>query len=325
MSMPQISVILPVFNGERFLREAIQSVLCQQFRDFELIVVDDGSTDSSPAILQEFPGIRVIAQKNAGQSAARNRGIAASSGELIALIDQDDRWYPTKLSRQVEALTASSHIGMHYSDIDAIDVHGQIDTHRLLATHGMKHPKHSLLDCVEQDMLIVPTTVMFRREVFEKTGGFDERLSGYEDDDLFIRMFPIARFEFCSESLAQWRLYPESSSHSERMDESRKIYIRKLLELLPDDPIKGIHYKRDFIVPRFARTYIHMYRQAKERSDHLKMERMKDDLLNFLGPLMTRKGRSRAWLMTQEGPAFDLIRRVGDFMPLSLRRLAGGG
>lgn len=323
--MPKVSVILPVFNGERFLREAIQSIFGQRYQDFEVIVVDDGSTDNSPAILQEFPAIRVIKQANSGQSAARNRGIAEASGDLIALIDQDDRWYPTKLERQVEAMAARPHVGLHYSDVDSISADGRIDTHRLLATNGLRHPKHTLLECVQQDLFIVPTATMFRREVFQKSGGFDERLSGYEDDDLFLRMFPITRFEFCPEPLAQWRLYPDSCSYSERMDRSRKIYIKNLIERLPDDPVRQIRYVQDVLVPRFTRLYIDLYRQAKAKADQGRMAQMRNDLFESIGPLMTSKHRTRAWLMTHEGLAFDVIRKLGDFMPMRLRRMAGGG
>jgi glycosyltransferase involved in cell wall biosynthesis len=323
--MPKVSVVLPVFNGTRFLREAITSVLDQRFKDFELIAVDDGSTDGSAAILSEYPQIRVLTQKNAGQSSARNRGISVASGEMIALIDQDDRWHPTKLSRQIDALDAMPHVGMHYSDMDAIDERGNLETRRIIAAARLEHPKRSIVDCLRQDMFIIPTAVMFRRRIFDQVGGFDERLSGYEDDDLFLRMFPLTCFEFCPESLVQWRTYSSSYSHSERMERSRRIYIKKLVELFPDNPARQLYFVRDLIVPRFTSIFLDAFNRARHRSEKLKMERIGDDLLNTLGPYMTWRQRNRAWLLTRPGRWFALIRWLGNRLPRSVRELVGSG
>ena len=99
---PEVSVILPTYNRGWILKEAIDSVLAQDFRDFELIVVDDGSTDNTPQILDSYhQDLMVVRQPNRGVSAARNRGIAAAGGGLIAFLDSDDLWLPRKLSSQV--------------------------------------------------------------------------------------------------------------------------------------------------------------------------------------------------------------------------------
>src|SRR5262249_46275201 len=124
--MPKVSVVMPVYNGERFLRESLESVFAQTFQDFEMLCVDDGSTDRSASILQQYgPRIRVVRQENAGQSAARNAGVALAQGRYIAFLDQDDLWYPSKLMSQVAAIEANPHAVLVHCDFDRIDENGQ--------------------------------------------------------------------------------------------------------------------------------------------------------------------------------------------------------
>src|SRR5262245_57747116 len=104
--MPSVSVIIPTYNRRDFIREALASVLAQTCQDFELIVVDDGSTDGTEEIVREFPGARYVFQENQGVSAARNVGAALSQGELIAFLDSDDFWQPEKLAAQAAFFAA---------------------------------------------------------------------------------------------------------------------------------------------------------------------------------------------------------------------------
>jgi glycosyltransferase involved in cell wall biosynthesis len=109
---PLISVIVPVYNGRRFLAETIQSVLAQTYRPVEVVAVDDGSTDGSAAIVESFSSVICIQQSNQGVAAARNRGVEASQGELLAFLDQDDLWVEEKLEKQVAYL--QQHPGVGY-------------------------------------------------------------------------------------------------------------------------------------------------------------------------------------------------------------------
>jgi glycosyltransferase involved in cell wall biosynthesis len=181
--MPEISVIIPTYNRSEFLREAIASVLAQTYRDFELIVVDDGSEDDTAAVVREFAGVRYVFQPNRGVSAARNRGVALTSGSLLAFLDSDDLWQPRKLERQVAFLSAYPHARI-------------CQTEELWLRHGVRvnpHVKHrktggdifapSLSLC-----LVNPSAVMLRRELFEQVGGFDESLPACEDYDLWLRI-----------------------------------------------------------------------------------------------------------------------------------------
>jgi len=108
---PLVSVIIPVYNGGRYLRAALESVFAQTYRPFEVIVVDDGSADDSGVIAQSFPEVRYIYQTNQGVAAARNNGLEAARGEYFAFLDQDDLWAPEKLKLQVEYLLSHPEVG----------------------------------------------------------------------------------------------------------------------------------------------------------------------------------------------------------------------
>ncbi|HSZ22548.1 MAG TPA: glycosyltransferase family A protein, partial [Candidatus Sulfotelmatobacter sp.] len=115
--MPLVSVVVPVYNAERTLTATLDSALAQDFRDFEIVVVNDGSTDSTKAVLDMYAArVRVIDQSNRGVSAARNAGVRASSGQLIAFLDSDDLWSADKLTQSVRALTQNPKASMVFSD-----------------------------------------------------------------------------------------------------------------------------------------------------------------------------------------------------------------
>jgi len=264
---PVVSVIIPVYNGAKYLAECLESVFGQTWQYREVIVVDDGSTDSSLEVCRRFPSIRLIRQENRGQSAARNRGVHEAKGEYIAFLDQDDKWYPGKLARQVPIL-ASGNYGMVYSNVDRIDEEGRIVERNFLDRVSV-HPKKSLVDCLRRDMFILPGASLIRKDLFDEVGGFDERLSGYEDDDLFLRVFQRSRMFYIPEALMQWRIYPTSYSYTERMERSRQIYLRKLLEMFPDRPdvvYMNMSYPRDAIIPRFLHMYLLLYLQSLQFS-----------------------------------------------------------
>jgi glycosyltransferase involved in cell wall biosynthesis len=187
---PLVSVIIPTYNRGWILKEALDSVLAQDFKDYELIVVDDGSTDNTREILGSYGrDIVVLEQSNQGVSAARNRAIAAAAGKFVAFLDSDDLWLPQKLSRQLD---------FFYSNADA-----RINqTEEIWVRNGMRvNPKnrhqkfsgmifeHSLALC-----LVSPSAVMIEKTLFEIVGVFDENLPACEDYDLWLRIscrFPV--------------------------------------------------------------------------------------------------------------------------------------
>jgi glycosyltransferase involved in cell wall biosynthesis len=181
--MPKVSVIIPTYNRRDFVREAIASVLAQSYRDFELLVVDDGSRDDTAAVVQEFEGVRSISQPNRGVSAARNYGVALSNGELLAFLDSDDLWQPRKLACQVAFFTAHPETRICQSEEIWLRHGTRVNPHHKHRKTGGDIFVRSLELC-----LVSPSAVMLRRELFEQVGGFDESLPACEDYDLWLRI-----------------------------------------------------------------------------------------------------------------------------------------
>jgi len=183
-SAPQVAVILPTYNRAWCLAEAVESVLAQRFGDFELIVVDDGSTDDTPAVLSRYEGrVRTIRQENRGVSAARNRGIAASRSPLVAFLDSDDLWLPGKLARQVAFFDEHPEA--------AICQTGEIWVRNGRRVNpGLRHRKPSgwIFEPSLELCLVSPSAVMARRGLFAEVGLFDETLPACEDYDLWLRV-----------------------------------------------------------------------------------------------------------------------------------------
>ena len=181
---PTVSVIIPTYNRGWILREAIDSVLSQEFSDYELIVVDDGSTDDTRAILDSYgQDIIVLRQPNQGVSAARNRGIAESCAQLISFLDSDDLWLPQKLTRQV---------AFFQSNPDALIC----QTEETWVRNGVRvNPKkrhHKFSGMIFEPSLalclVSPSAVMIRKTLFDTVGLFDESLPACEDYDLWLRV-----------------------------------------------------------------------------------------------------------------------------------------
>ncbi|WP_246198802.1 glycosyltransferase family 2 protein [Sodalinema gerasimenkoae] len=182
---PRVSVIIPVYNGGRFLGEAIASVLAQTYTDWELIVVDDGSTEAiEPLIAPYGSRLRYIRQENQGVAVARNRGLEVARGEFIAFLDQDDWFEPDKLEVQVAALQESPHLGMVHSGWFVVDAAGE----RLSTVN----PREGIpeLDLAAW-LLWKPVflgAMLFRRSCFEGVGGFDKKLEKTPDVALVLRL-----------------------------------------------------------------------------------------------------------------------------------------
>ncbi len=282
-----IVAIIPLYNGARWIEQAIKSVLAQTLAPDEFIVVDDGSTDGGAGaaiverLAQEHPIITLLRKPNGGQSSARNFAVRHSTSALIALLDQDDIWYRTHLEELVEPFKepTNSRLGWVYSDFDEIDVNGLMMTHRMVGKLT-EHPKRNIVRCLSENMLITPGCSLIKRSAFESVCGFDERLSGYEDDDLFLRLFRAGYDNiFIERSLSQWRIFEGSSGHAHRMYVSAMIYMDKLVKAFPDDKFRGHYYARDVIGPRFVQTFMMIYgrsvrnrnmEQCAEAVEHLK-------------------------------------------------------
>ena len=173
---PLVSVILPVYNGERYLAEAIESVLAQTYRPVELIAVDDGSTDGTAEIAKSYSDVRYLHQPNQGNGRARNAGLKAAQGDLIALLDADDLWLENKLHTQVEHLRQHPELGYVVCRM-----------HPFLEP-GTDWPPHLNRDHYQSDPpLYTPSALLAWRWVFERVGMFDARYVHGNDSDWLFR------------------------------------------------------------------------------------------------------------------------------------------
>ena len=225
-------VVSQGFSGETLL-------VCEGSKHTPLVSVilpDDGSTDGSRALYDEFmqayPGFnaRYITKANAGQSSARNLGVQMCLGQYVSFIDQDDEWYEDRLEKVVPWL-ADTAIDLLYTDADNIDATGRITYKNIHKTYsfGWPHPKRQIEDILFKDIIVMPGVMIIKKEKYDAIGGFDVNLSGYEDDDLFLRIFEIGKVFYLPISTLRWRMYGDNYSFSSRMLKSRLYYWKKLL------------------------------------------------------------------------------------------------
>lgn len=230
---PEVSVIIPTYNHAHFLGEAIQSVLDQIFQDFEIIVVDDGSTDNTKEIISSFKDYRInyIYQKNQGQSVALNTGIQASSSEYIAFLDSDDMWLPEKLELQVEALESATHAGVVYCDLYYYDSTSDITIATFFKKLPFRPPRGRVLNQFIQHFFGTPSTLLVRREVFDKVGKFDKALVLHQDDDMLFRMASCFEFEVVTTPLVKHRIHADQKTRNrEWMQLYYIMYLNKTIQ-----------------------------------------------------------------------------------------------
>jgi glycosyltransferase involved in cell wall biosynthesis len=261
------SVIIPVYNGARFIGAALDSVLKQTVLPKEIILIDDGSTDDSLAVIAaavaDYSGptfIQILSQDNGRQSAARNGAAKAATGDFLAFLDQDDSWHPEHLRLLLEQFEGQPDLGWVYSDFDEIDIDGYFVTRDFIRTHAYNHPKTSVRDFLAEDSMMLPSATIMRTEAFKGAGGFDAHLCGYEDDDLFLRLFRDGwRSTFVHLSLTRHRIHTSSSSSGNSFRESRLIYLQNVVKHTPDNPRLGRMFISDLLVPRLLATTLHEY------------------------------------------------------------------
>lgn len=218
---PRVSVIITTYNRAALLLEALDSVLDQTYHDYELIVADDGSTDDTPREVAAFgDAVLYLRLAHDGRpSVVRNRAVEIAEGELIAFLDDDDRWLPQKLARQVALFDGASSPGFAFSDF------------RLFSDDTMSPPmlaswqktSGDIFDALLCDCFILPSTVMVRRQLLEAVGGFDETFASAEDFDLWLRLAHVAPAGFVNAPLVLVRRHPGEISHRREETSARNV------------------------------------------------------------------------------------------------------
>ncbi len=203
---PLVSVVVPVFGGERFLGEALDTIAGQSYPDIETIVVDDGSPDASAEIASARPDVRLLREPHRGVAAARNAGVAAARGELIAFLDQDDLWHASKISLQVALLGERPELAIALTHVE------------MVLLDGTPRPPW-LTWLTNQQPGYLPSTWLVRREAFERVGLFDTQYRVVCDADWLARAKDCGLInEMLEETLVYWRIHEANGSYEqERM------------------------------------------------------------------------------------------------------------
>ncbi|SEK28255.1 glycosyltransferase family 2 protein [Nitrosovibrio tenuis] len=219
-SQPTVSVIIPTYNCESYIVETLESILDQTFKNIEIIVVDDGSTDRTCQIVSSYGAlVRLVTQSNSGVCAARNRGIREAAGRYLCLMDHDDYWFPDKLALQLEEMDAHPEVGLVYSTFiwwwpDADGTFPDPGSYRVQPYPAGIDEEFSgwiyhllLLDC-----WVLTSSALIRAEVFDKCGVFDESLPYSEDWDLWLRISREYPFIKVKKPLTLYRQHPRQGN-----------------------------------------------------------------------------------------------------------------
>jgi glycosyltransferase involved in cell wall biosynthesis len=269
-SMAKVSVVVPAYNYANYLPEAIQSVLHQTFDDFELLIVDDGSTDNTRRATQPFlrdHRMKYLYQENRGLAATRNRGVKSTDGELVAFLDADDVWLEQKLEKQVAIMDSEPDVGLVYTDIHFINDQGRILTDRQWA----QRRKETMFEDLLFNNVVTgsASSSMVRRECFHSVGLFDESLKSLEDLDLWLRIARHYRLERVDERLTKIRHHQLNMQVDvDRMAEGWMAHLAN--REVPPQYRAADRLARYEILTRIARQYYELSRMKKYRQYALK-------------------------------------------------------
>ncbi len=214
---PTVSVLIPSYNHARFLPIALQSVFDQTYRDYEIVVVDDGSSDESVAILQSYGDrIRLFVQSNRGTYPTLNRLIVESRGRYLAILNSDDMWAPTKLEKQVPILERQPEVGLVHTGGYFIDGEGRIQPGNPLGFEWPRTPSGNIIEALVRHNKIIASSVLVRRECFERLGGCREDLFGSGDWEMWFRIALEYDIAYIDEPLTMYRVHGANASFQHR-------------------------------------------------------------------------------------------------------------
>jgi glycosyltransferase involved in cell wall biosynthesis len=213
--MPRVSILLTCYNHLRFLPPAFKSILDQTYRDYEVLAIDDGSSDGTREWLSARPEpmIRIFNERNLGTYGALNAGLAAASGEFVAVLNDDDLWAPAKLERQVALLDAHPEIGLVHTDGAFIDGEGRQTPGSPLGFEFPRFETGDLSLALVYQNKIIASAALARRRCFNELGGFNEAYFGSGDWEMWIRIAEMWKVGFVPEMLTFYRVHGANASH----------------------------------------------------------------------------------------------------------------
>ncbi|MDM0067688.1 glycosyltransferase family A protein [Variovorax sp. J31P207] len=334
---PSVAVVIPYYNGARFIERALDSVFAQSEPAREVVVVNDGSRPDERQFLHgltaRYP-FKLIDQDNGGQGSARNAGVAASTSDFICFLDQDDFYLEHHIRILARAIPSDEpRFGYVYGDLAEADGDGRIIRASMVKEHSA-HPKQSIFDMLRNDIFVLPSAALISRRAFEAVGGFDTQFMGFEDDDLFLRIFREGYTNhFVDKVVTVWCIHTGSTSFDVRMIRSRFKYFRKLVGMFPDEPRRNRFYLRDHLMPRFGRYFVDHVIEATKAGDESRVE-MSGILAEYasivnanpsVGRLAKAKLNATVFMVQHSPPS--LIRTIGAITKLpglrALRRMLG--
>jgi len=231
---PLVSVVIPVFNGARYVAKAVESIWSQTFKDWEIIVVDDGSTDDTQAVvkgLAQTKDMILLCQEHIGQSIAINWAVKVAQGQYVALLDCDDVWLPEKLACQISVMQGRPDVGLVHTDYEVVNREG-IVVERVRA----RQSKEPIDRAFVGGHGVLPSTTLVQRDVMIKAGGWDTALYGSQDIDISARLYNLTGFECVDKVLARklWRghghreRFFDKVRHDEKVLSSKEMVLRRL-------------------------------------------------------------------------------------------------
>jgi glycosyltransferase involved in cell wall biosynthesis len=251
--MPKVSVIVPAYNVCNYIEDALSSLECQTFQDFEVLIVNDGSTDNTVDIVQTFverdSRFKLLHKKNGGLSSARNFGILHATGEYIALLDGDDMYHPSKLANHVTHFQQNLDVGVVYSASKAIRDDGRPT---FITLSGKPVYSDPLLSLLCKNFVGHGSNGVFRRSLVDEVGGFDETLRSSEDIDFWLRIAATRQWKFYREKriLSYYRVRPSGLSFNVAQ-----------MELCNQQVIHAAYHRSpEIIQPILGTAYAYMYR-----------------------------------------------------------------
>lgn len=272
-NVARVSVVIAAYNAAHTLEETLASVAAQTYRDFEVIVVDDGSTDATPALLAEceakWPWMKWVRQENAGVSVARNHAAELAHGEIIALLDADDLWLPDKLALQVPLFDRNPEIAVVYTDMAAFPE----DLRTTEKTLFQQKPpaRGRILQQYFMGNFILTSTAMVRTSAFHAVGGFDPTYSVIEDVEFFLRLAERFDFDYVDKVLVKYRVQPTSLSHTNpvanQLSDLRIFdqWVKRRPDLFPENSAH-VRLRRATVYARMGRTLFDRGDYASSRS-----------------------------------------------------------
>lgn len=312
---PKVTVVIPAYNAIRYLPETMETVLNQTYQDFEVLVVNDGSTDETPnwvnQLSEEKPKVRMVSQVNQGLAGARCTGVTNARGKYVAFIDADDLWELTKLEKQVNSLESNPQAGLCYTWTALADSEGK-STGRVIASHAEGDVWQQL---TEMNIVCCGSTPMIRRSCFDDVGLFSHDVSPSDDWDMWWRISAKYPFTVIKEPLIRYRQHPNNSSKKcEHMLTTSRILIERNFA---NAPIELLHLRNR----SYGCIYLYLGWRAIENNDYLQAKKFRNQAIAHRPQLgfSAKSLRLSMAILIQRWLGADFYAQVKEFI-FSLRR-----